>query len=365
MLIRNKLSRKMTVALVAVAMPVLAAAGLAIVAHETDRVERMTIDRGVAAAQAGAVAYGLILEHGVATGAITADAVEHPRYQPFEYEKPTDIPRYHSGVDAYTDVAGVRELSDGILETASVGGDVIYAVGSDVGTHIPTTNSKLDHEPTGDPEVDTARSRQKRKYLDKLHINAAASLTLVVQPYLRSVGDPCWDVSAPVWVRVDARRARWAPAWPPAGTRRVHWGSFRVGISRVRIAEYKLDLALRLAALLGGAALALVAAIWLMAALHTRGLRRLTELTTRVSMGEVEAESIPRRSTPDEVGDLTDAVRRLAVSMGAAMRRLESREKEARPAATVQAAPPVAEEYDVEVTPSWRDSNVEAFRSGR
>jgi hypothetical protein len=291
-MIRRKLGRKISAYLIIFAVPLLALAGVWIVAYEADSVEAAVVDRGRVAAESGAVAYGLILERGVDSGKIKMDDIAHPRYVTFEYEHPTDIPRYHSGIDAYTDGAGIRQLSDQILRTSP---DFLYAVGSDIGTHIPTTNAKLDHEPTGDPKVDNLHSRQKRKYLDKLHLAAAASTELLIQSYKRDTGDLCWDISAPVWVHG------------------VHWGSFRVGVQRDAITAHKMDLALRLCVIFTVLAVSLSMVILLMVRSSTQPLEALADAANACSVGE--ALDVPlRSSSPDEIGRLTRAFDRMRIS---------------------------------------------------
>ncbi len=301
---RRKLGRYISAWLLAFSMPMLAVTTAWIVGYGTRELEDTVIERGRVSATAGAIAYGLMLERGVDAGKITMTDIAHPTYMPFEFEHPTDIPRFHSGIDAYTDAAGARSLQEGILRTSE---DFLYALGSDGGTYIPTTNAKFDHPPTGDPKIDNSYSRQKRKYLDKLHLAAAAAETLLVQAYYRDTGELCWDVSAPVWVHG------------------VHWGSFRVGVSRDRIEAYQWRLALRLSGILAGLGLALAVMVLWMVGSSTRELEILAKLADDVSMGE--SLRVPIRSmSVNEIGRIARAIDRMRVSLMHAMRRLDHRE---------------------------------------
>lgn len=303
--IRRRISRKISAWLLLCSIPMVALCGWWIIDHQTSSMEEMILNKGITAAEAGAGAYSVILTNGVNSGAIKMEDIVNPTYKEFSYENPTPIQRFHSGVDTFTDSAGIQVMQDAILGSSP---DFLYALGNDKGTYIPTTNSKLDHAPGKDEALNHKSSRQKRKYLDELHITAAETTGLLVQSYHRDTGDLCWDVAVPIWVNGK------------------HFGSFRVGVMRDRIATYKYLLTVRL----GLAFMFLLTGLWALNYLLinniTRNLENLSYRASEISMGEGLDVVLKTRSI-DEVGELYRSFNRLRCSLQFSMSRLQQREE--------------------------------------
>lgn len=299
--IRRKISRKISVLLLLCSIPIILACGWWVTAYETEQLEVALIEKGKVAAISGASAYSAMLTMAVQRGEIKLEDIVNPVYVEFQYHPQTNIKRYHSGIDAWTDHNGIQLLEDTILKSSP---EYLYALGEDWKTYIPTTNGKFDHPPTGNVEVDFQQSRQKRKYEDKLHQKAVESLTVLVQPYYRDTGDPCWDIAAPITVMG------------------AHFGSFRVGVMRDKIAylQYLLIVRLMLAFMF------LLTGLWMvnMILIHrtTRALEDLTIKAQGIARGGEDMKKNLKTTGIDEVAELTRSINGMRYSLSAAMERL-------------------------------------------
>ncbi len=128
------------------------------------------------------------------------------RYRPVPGTTP---PKYET---SYTEAfrQELQPLYDRAL--ADVDG-AVFALCVDRNGYAPTHNGKYSKPVTGDPKVDLAQSRDRRKFDDKTGLRAARSeAPLLLQTYVRDTGEIMNDLSIPLWV---------------AGR---HWGALRLGL---------------------------------------------------------------------------------------------------------------------------------------
>ncbi|MDE2211818.1 MAG: methyl-accepting chemotaxis protein, partial [Betaproteobacteria bacterium] len=103
----------------------------------------------------------------------------------------------------------MQPLCDQLAESVRGG---IFALCVDENGYGPTHNTKFSRPPTGNPEIDTAASRDKRIFDDPTGLRAARnSQPFLLQTYMRDTGELLNDLSMPILVQGR------------------HWGSIRVG----------------------------------------------------------------------------------------------------------------------------------------
>lgn len=355
-IIRERLSVKISLQLVALAIPLLSLAVWRAAVDERASYQGILLERGRVAALSGAAAYGVILESGVDSGAFTLEELLHPDYKEISFPEAapsvtaeaaatgpgaapvtpgpsssspplapvTPAPgvstpatirvehkRYHTKFDGYTDTHGIQQVEDAILGSSS---GFLYASGIDRRGYVPTPHKKYAQPPTGDVVHDRAVSRAKRKYEDPEQEGespeqlAAAGYMgdqTVVLDYHRDTGEAIWDVVAAI--RVHGQ----------------HWGAFRVGVVRDQLDVRTADLVLALGRVLGFAVLLLSAAIFLAMRRAIRPLRELACTATLLSKTHdgAELEKSIRATSSDEVGQMARALERLRQSLRVAFRR--------------------------------------------
>jgi len=102
-----------------------------------------------------------------------------------------------------------QDISEKLL--SSVNG-CVFALGVDINGYAPTHNKKYSNKPTGNIQVDTAKSRCKRIFNDQAGIRAARNtMPFLMQTYARDTGEILNDLSLPIMVNGK------------------HWGALRVG----------------------------------------------------------------------------------------------------------------------------------------
>ncbi len=121
----------------------------------------------------------------------------------------SDPARYHTAYDRGIDEPLTR-LLDSVLE--SVPG-AIYTILVDNRGYAPAHNSRFSHAPTGDPQVDIARVRNKRIFDDPVGARLAANTgSQLFQTYSRDTGEIVNDISLPIYLGPE------------------HWGAVRIGL---------------------------------------------------------------------------------------------------------------------------------------
>jgi HAMP domain-containing protein len=300
-LVQSRLGLNIAVKLALVLAVITAGAAIWMNTLQSSRMDAMIREKARLAATVGARQYGATLDEAIDSGLLTVADVFDQDYVEVKGYTWGPHQKYHTRYDFFTD-QGVLVFQDRYLDDQ----DFVYAVGMDENGYVPTHNSAFSRPLTGDFERDVSANRTKRKFEDLVALTAAhnASQATLVQEYRPDASAvEILDVSAPILVKGR------------------HWGAFRVGLSKERVAGHARDLLMTLVGIF--AALGLVA-LGVMYALLSRAMKPVEALTAaadRISLGE-ELETPLKATTSDEIGQLTRAIDRLRASMRAAMERL-------------------------------------------
>lgn len=104
-----------------------------------------------------------------------------------------------------------QDLSEKLLSNIK---GCVFTLGVDKNGYAPTHNKSVANKPTGDLEIDTAKSRDKRIFNDHAGLRAAANtMPFLMQTYARDTGEILNDLSMPIFVKGK------------------HWGALRVGFN--------------------------------------------------------------------------------------------------------------------------------------
>jgi HAMP domain-containing protein len=297
--IRENLGVKITLKLAVLMVGLTAAAAIGITIMQTQSMEALTMEKAKVAAAIGARQYGEFFDNAIDAGQMTVADVFDRNYQEIKGYDFGGKPKYHTRYDAFTD-RGVLVFQDKFLEHK----DFLFAVGVDENGYLPTHNTKFQKPVTGDPALDLAGNRTKRKFDDPVGIKAAKNVEpSLVQVYERDTGETMWDVSAPIFVKGK------------------HWGGFRVAVSMQRISERMQVLLLTLVGAFGIFALVTLTAMYLVVRGAMVPVKALTAAAQQISLGE-DLDTPIKTDEVDEIGQLTKTIDRLRLSMKAAMARL-------------------------------------------
>jgi methyl-accepting chemotaxis protein len=156
-------------------------------------------------ARQAAESVGRAMEHAIASGRLSTDALFAREYQPIPNTKPR---KFHTSSDRVLD-----ELLPGIQEPILDGfAAVAYAIAADGNGYVPSHNRRFSQPLTGDEKIDLVGNRTKRIFDDPVGKRVGAhELPFLLQTYRRDTGEIMHDVSAPI--HVNGR----------------HWGGFRIG----------------------------------------------------------------------------------------------------------------------------------------
>jgi HAMP domain-containing protein len=297
--VRGSLGAKVSLKLALVVLVLTGAAGVLLTMQESRQQERLTLEKAKAAALLGARFYGAALDQAIDAGLITvADAFDR-NYVPIKGHDWGNKPRFHTRYDVVTD-AYVLVFQDKFLEDP----DFLFAIGVDENGFIPTHDTIFSQKPTGNAEHDLLNNNKSKADYEEGLKAARNTEGVLVQDYLqRRTGRWTWDVSAPILVKGK------------------HWGAFRVGVSKQRVAAEVSSLAWLLTGLFGALVLLTAGAMFLVVKQSVQPVVALTHAAEEISMGD-QLDVPLKPTTTDEIGHLTKAVDRLRVSMKAAMSRL-------------------------------------------
>ncbi len=309
----QRLGSRISLWLTAFVIPAVLFTAFKISDFETAKIEELVLEKGKTVALTGAQSYARILEAGIASGELKLADLLDPKYEEIKYPHITpplklDYKRYHTQFDTYTDSHGIQELQDAILNSSP---DYIFASGMDHLGYVPTPHKAYSDDPVGDPKIDGAKSRKKRKYEGATFAAAAGFLgddnnPVLVQLYNRTPGGRTWDIAAPISVQGK------------------HFGAFRVGVRFDRIDEHQSRFKKQLIFWFGVFGIAMIAITWFLLWLKMRPLEHLTKLATLYSTSE-DAGGLAQPITTvrdDEIGGMARALNRLRVSLKAAMERI-------------------------------------------
>ena len=297
--IRESLGIKITLKLAVLMVGLTSAAALAITVSQTQSMEEMTLEKARIAASIGARQYGDFFDNAIDAGQLTVTDVFDRAYVEIKGYDFGGKPKFHTRYDAFTD-RGILVFQDKFLDHK----DFLFAVGVDENGYLPTHNTKYQKPVTGDPDLDLAGNRTKRKFDDPVGIAAARNTEpSLVQVYQRDTGETMWDISAPIYVKGK------------------HWGGFRVAVSMQRVSERMLVLLATLVAAFGLFGVVTLATMFLVVRGAMRPVKELTEAARRIGVGE-DLDTPIKSDEVDEIGKLTKTIDRLRLSMKAALARL-------------------------------------------
>lgn len=305
--VREHLSAKITLGLIALAIPILSAAAWYAAEESRAAAAEMILDQGRVAAQAGAASLAAILESGIDSGQLSLADVLDPSYEEMKFRDPSgqeivvESRRYHTRLGDYTDAHGIQAIEDRVLAASP---NFLYASAIDRRGYVPTPHRKYAEPPTGDRRHDRAVSRGKRMYDDPEQIAAAGfrgnpGKTTLVQDYHRDTGELIWDVAAPIEIRGQ------------------HFGAFRVGVVRDQVDLRTRDLGVALAQslLVAVAALGLAVLLWMRRALRPLGQMAIAAVTLSTAGDLSELRAPIRSASRDEVGQIARALDRMRQSL--------------------------------------------------
>ena len=297
--VRSSLGAKVSLKLAVVVLVLTAGAAALITFHEERQLQALTLEKAKTAAILGARFYGATMEHAIDAELITVSDAFDRNYIPIAGYDWGKNPRFHTRYDAITDAA-VLTFQDKYLDDP----DFTFAIGVDENGYIPTHNTIFSQPFTGNPEHDVLNNNKSKADYEEGIRAARNTAGVLVQDYLRRrTGEWMWDVSAPVYVKGN------------------HWGAFRVGVSKKRVAAAQRSLLALLAGLFGAFFVITIGSMYGVVRAAMKPVTDLTAVAEQISLGESLENPIKPRTT-DEIGLLTKAIDRLRVSMKAAMSRL-------------------------------------------
>jgi methyl-accepting chemotaxis protein len=156
-------------------------------------------------AREGAAAIAARFEADLQAGSIRLDELFDRQYQKIPNSLPT---KYKTRFDAYADQV-LPALQEPLLARHE---GLVFAIATTAEGYVPTHNQAFNHPQTGDPAVDTLKSRGKRLFNDRTGIRCGShQQPLLLQTYMRDTGELMHDLSVPILVQGR------------------HWGGLRLG----------------------------------------------------------------------------------------------------------------------------------------
>jgi len=156
-------------------------------------------------AREGAAQIAARFEADIAAGPIALDDLFDRHYQPIPGTQPT---KYRSRFDGYTDQV-LPAIQEPLLKRHE---GLVFAIACTEDGYVPTHNLAFSAPPSGDPAIDTAKSRSKRLFNDRTGIRCGSHRQpLLLQTYTRDTGELMHDLSVPIFVHGR------------------HWGGLRLG----------------------------------------------------------------------------------------------------------------------------------------
>jgi len=156
-------------------------------------------------AREGAAQIAAKFEQDIDQGRISLDDLFDRSYQPIARTAP---PKYQTRFDRYTDQV-LPAIQEPLLPRHE---GLVFAIACTPQGYVPTHNNAFSNPPTGDPVVDMARSRSKRKFDDRTGIRCGShQKAVLLQTYTRDTGELMHDLSVPIMIKGR------------------HWGGLRLG----------------------------------------------------------------------------------------------------------------------------------------
>ncbi|GAB7529825.1 methyl-accepting chemotaxis protein [Pseudomonas sp. 3A(2025)] len=156
-------------------------------------------------AREGARQMSARFEADIEQGRVSLDDLFDRHYQPIANTVP---PRFNTRFDRYTDQV-LPEIQEPLLKRHE---GLVFAIACTQQGYVPTHNNAFNQPLTGDPVIDTAHNRSKRKFDDRTGIRCGShQQPVLLQTYTRDTGELMHDLSVPVMVKGR------------------HWGGLRLG----------------------------------------------------------------------------------------------------------------------------------------
>ena len=156
-------------------------------------------------AREGARSIAARFEADVEQGRVSLDDLFDRTYKPVANTSPT---RFTTRFDRYTDQV-LPGLQEPLLPRHE---GLVFAIACTQQGYVPTHNNAFSQPLTGDPAVDNARNRSKRKFDDRTGIRCGShQQPVLLQTYTRDTGELMHDLSVPIMI--NGR----------------HWGGLRLG----------------------------------------------------------------------------------------------------------------------------------------
>ncbi len=285
--IRERISAKIVVSLVATLALILGIFTIGLVRHRAEVLEEMMLTKARTIALSGAAAMEQILADTLASGKFSEEQLFDDTYQLITEGDLAGaaIPKYHTAYDRYLDTT-IRSYQDTLVNEDSM---VTFAVLVDRNGYLPTHNSRYSRPLTGDPEIDKLNNRTKRRFNDETGLSAARydgsdGKKILRQIYPQDTGETMWDITAPVFLNGK------------------HWGGFRIGFSirqtEEAISELRTTVSSAMIFVLCIASLT----IFVVVSRMTRPLNQLAAVAEKISEGSLD-ETIEIEGD-DEIGQL-------------------------------------------------------------
>ena len=144
-------------------------------------------------------------ENDIAQGRITLEDLFDRHYQQLPGTSPA---RFRTRFDHYTDQV-LPAIQEPLLKQHE---GLVFAIACTQQGYVPTHNTAFNQPLTGDPALDTAHNRSKRKFDDRTGIRCGShQQPVLLQTYTRDTGELMHDLSVPILVQGR------------------HWGGLRLG----------------------------------------------------------------------------------------------------------------------------------------
>lgn len=277
---------------------IVAAGTFYLVRQQSESLEAQLLERGKIESILGAKMMGKIIDEAIDNGVFTVTDAFDTDYEPIAGFSPA---KYHTKYDFYLDKS-ILSILDEFLRDDSV----VFAVAVDRNGYLPTHNTRFQQPISGDREKDLLGNRTKRIFNDPIGLKAAQNTEEAFrQVYVRDTGETMWDISTPIYVKGK------------------HWGGFRVGFSLEKTELAKSALQWTLYAIMGGIFIFSLFLVFVVVNGTLQPLARLTRIASELADGKIDRKFEP--AGKDEIGQLSDVLERLRVSLKAAMERLSRR----------------------------------------
>ncbi|UVL58086.1 methyl-accepting chemotaxis protein [Pseudomonas sp. B21-035] len=156
-------------------------------------------------ARQGAQRIGEQFENDIAQGRISLEDLFDRHYQQIPGTSPA---RFRTRFDHYTDQV-LPAIQEPLLKLHE---GLVFAIACTQQGYVPTHNTAFNQPLTGDPALDTAHNRSKRKFDDRTGIRCGShQQPVLLQTYTRDTGELMHDLSVPILVQGR------------------HWGGLRLG----------------------------------------------------------------------------------------------------------------------------------------